>query len=869
VYAFGGKWAAALPAVVLLGMVVPSTTVSASSLQLTVNTLTDPGGAGCTGGVCSLRQAIAASTGATAQISFAVGGTIQLSQSLGELHATGVGTSITIDCCNQPVVVDASQLGTRVLEIDAGVGMIVYQLTFSGGRDTTGMGGGILVNGSLDLSQATVTNNATTSSGSAVGGGVAVGSGGGLSLIQATISGNQATAPSQAQGGGIGAIGTGNVAIQGSSLSGNQATATAAVGTAAGGGVYDAAPLSIDNSTLSGNVVTASDARGGGLEAAGGGSLTTSTVAANHASTGGGLTVTGGVFTIAASTLSGNQASQGAGVDAAQTVHVAQSILNDAPPAECLVESGGTILSDGYDIDGGTSCGFAGTGDQQNTDAQLSPLQANGILPATEAIPQYGAASHGPATCGSNAQDERGVPRPQGATCDIGAYEYVYSHTTTSGWTFGAQLGTYSHDILVNASVSNQQLPPLYPLPTGPVQYLENGQVVGTAPLQPYGPDGVQATLRASTLAPGWHTLTESYGGDAHNQPSVSTPVASFASTRLLLSETPQSPNTYDPVRLLAQVQPAGISGNVCWTRPGNVVTCSPVDSGGNAYADIGDQPLGHQDVPAEFIPDSQNVAGSLATMPLDIGPPTPYRLVASDGGIFDFGGAYYGSTGSMRLNQPIVGMASTPDDGGYWLVASDGGIFSFGDAAFHGSTGAMRLNQPVVGMARTPDGRGYWLVARDGGIFSFGDAAFHGSTGAMRLNQPIVGMAATPGGGGYWLVAADGGIFSFGDAAFHGSTGAMRLNQPIVGMAATPDGGGYWLVARDGGVFTFGDAGFHGALAWPSSGPIVGIAPTADGDGYWLARADGTVLAFWGAIFQGQANQPPLNEPIVGISAG
>ena len=39
------------------------------------------------------------------------------------------------------------------------------------------------------------------------------------------------------------------------------------------------------------------------------------------------------------------------------------------------------------------------------------------------------------------------------------------------------------------------------------------------------------------------------------------------------------------------------------------------------------------------------------------------------------------------------------PDGRGYWLVASDGGIFSFGDAAFFGSTGAIHLNQPIVGM--------------------------------------------------------------------------------------------------------------------------------------------------------------------------
>ncbi|HEX3842038.1 MAG TPA: fibronectin type III domain-containing protein [Acidimicrobiales bacterium] len=38
----------------------------------------------------------------------------------------------------------------------------------------------------------------------------------------------------------------------------------------------------------------------------------------------------------------------------------------------------------------------------------------------------------------------------------------------------------------------------------------------------------------------------------------------------------------------------------------------------------------------------------------------------------------------------------------GYWLVASDGGIFSFGDAVFFGSTGGIHLNQPIVGMSVT-----------------------------------------------------------------------------------------------------------------------------------------------------------------------
>jgi hypothetical protein len=58
---------------------------------------------------------------------------------------------------------------------------------------------------------------------------------------------------------------------------------------------------------------------------------------------------------------------------------------------------------------------------------------------------------------------------------------------------------------------------------------------------------------------------------------------------------------------------------------------------------------------------------------------------------------------GGKHLNAPIVGIQSTPDGGGYWLVASDGGVFAFGDAAFFGSTGSMKLKAPVVGMAALP----------------------------------------------------------------------------------------------------------------------------------------------------------------------
>ncbi len=204
-------------------------------------------------------------------------------------------------------------------------------------------------------------------------------------------------------------------------------------------------------------------------------------------------------------------------------------------------------------------------------------------------------------------------------------------------------------------------------------------------------------------------------------------------------------------------------------------------------------------------------------------------------------GAPQYGSPAlsHLKLAQPIVGIAATPDGEGYWLVASDGGIFSYGDAAFYGSTGAIHLNAPIVGMATTPDGHGYWLVASDGGIFNYGDAIFMGSTGAIHLNSPIVGMATATDGLGYWLVASDGGIFTFGLASFYGSTGAIHLNAPIVGMARTPDGHGYWLVAKDGGIFTYGDAQFEGSLG--IIGTVLGIVVNPTTGRYGLVMADGS----------------------------
>jgi parallel beta-helix repeat protein len=238
--------------------------------------------------------------------------------------------------------------------------------------------------------------------------------------------------------------------------------------------------------------------------------------------------------------------------------------------------------------------------------------------------------------------------------------------------------------------------------------------------------------------------------------------------------------------------------------------------------------------------------------------PGSGYWSLGSDGGVFSFGKApFEGSAGGIKLSQPIVGMAATPDAGGYWLVGTDGGIFNYGDANFYGSLPGLNVHvSNIVGIASTPDGGGYWLVAKDGGTFGFGDAKFFGSLPGLKVTvSNIVGIASSPDGGGYTEVGTDGGVFGFGDAKYAGSLPGLGIHvSNIVGISGTSDGGGYWEVGTDGGVFGFGDAKYFGSLPGLAVhvSNIVGLAASPDGAGYWQVGTDGGVFGFGDAMFFG-----------------
>ncbi len=253
------------------------------------------------------------------------------------------------------------------------------------------------------------------------------------------------------------------------------------------------------------------------------------------------------------------------------------------------------------------------------------------------------------------------------------------------------------------------------------------------------------------------------------------------------------------------------------------------------------------------------------------------YWLVGSDGGIFTFGSAQFqGSTGSLNLQRPVVGIAPTRNRTGYWLVAADGGMFAF-NTGFYGSVPGLgfnpagsglahSLNTPIVAMVPSVTGHGYFMVASDGGVFAFGDAHFAGSCpGIGGCVGAAVAVVPDATGNGYWVITKAGDVYGFGDAGYFGAPGPQ--SSPVTSAVATPDGRGYYIVDGAGQVFAYGDATSLGGSPAGSTNvfdPATAIVATADGGGYWITTALGKVYPFGDAPYQGDESGTHLNGAII-----
>jgi CSLREA domain-containing protein len=224
---------------------------------------------------------------------------------------------------------------------------------------------------------------------------------GSLSVSQTTFYANQAGAAGGAVYLGPGGVGT----ISDSTFTQNQVVLPPPdpilVPLAGGGAIADVgAALHVSDSTLSANL-------------------------------GGAILHHGGTTTVTSSTLSGNGLGPTLRADGAGLT-VKGSILDPASGGSCA----GPVTSDGYDLSSDATCHLTQPGDQENVAPLLGGLAANGgstrtqlpflDSPAVDAIP-VGT----PSLCTSaTPADQRGVVRPQGPACDIGAVEG--SSTTTA-----------------------------------------------------------------------------------------------------------------------------------------------------------------------------------------------------------------------------------------------------------------------------------------------------------------------------------------------------------------------------------------------------------------------------------------------------
>jgi predicted outer membrane repeat protein len=192
-----------------------------------------------------------------------------------------------------------------------------------------------------------------------------------------------------------------------------------------GGGIYSEGTLTVERSLIQANdaaATPASASRGGGLAVNGGTATITNTTFSDNSSDafGGGIHVQAGSATLESVTVADNTATEGSAInqEGAGAVTAANTLVSGTAGNGCRLTPAGIAWSRGI-VDGAdASCG---SGVTVLDDAGVSVLADNGGPTHSHALVPGSAAVD--AGTGCPAEDQRGVARPQGPACDIGAYE--------------------------------------------------------------------------------------------------------------------------------------------------------------------------------------------------------------------------------------------------------------------------------------------------------------------------------------------------------------------------------------------------------------------------------------------------------------
>jgi hypothetical protein len=310
---------------------------------------------------------------------------------------------------------DGQSLGS-VLTVDPSVTLAVTGLTITDGS-TDGIGGGGIFNngGTVSVSDSVIEGNQTLSFDAGFGGGI-LNQAGTLTVQGSTFGPSFNETPG---------IDTGDAIAN----EGGTATITASTFNALAGTVIrndDSGSLTINTSTISGGQIA------GIRNVSGTVALQNSTITGNNGSFGGAAVQNFDTATITASTISNNQK---LGIQNNGTLTISDSIVSNNN-GDCLNE-GGSMTDGGYNLadDPLGFCGFSAANNSiSNADPLLDPagLADNGGPTQTIALepgsPAVDAISPGVNGCGTTIKsDQRGVTRPQGPGCDMGAFEAVFT----------------------------------------------------------------------------------------------------------------------------------------------------------------------------------------------------------------------------------------------------------------------------------------------------------------------------------------------------------------------------------------------------------------------------------------------------------
>ncbi len=328
-----------------------------------------------------------------------------------------------------PAILTNVTISNNAAQYDTGGGIYNEQetLTISGStisNNTSGENGGGIFNqnGTLTISDSIISNNTAQYEN---GGGIDnYGSSAVANISNTVISGNIA---SNGNGGGIdnGSVSGAQMTLTDCTISGNSARL--------GGGISNTGNLNVVRSTISGNT---SQYDGGGINNASGGGLyiINSTISGNisQATDSGGGIFNGGTVYVDFTTITNNRANPGGGILTWGSARLYGSIVAGNTADDCAVSGTGSFWSLGYNIGGDASCDtyFTQTTDLRSTNPNLGPLTDNGGPTQTHALlagsPAIDAVPQSQCFWGEGAPmdtDQRGVSRPQGIACDIGAFE--------------------------------------------------------------------------------------------------------------------------------------------------------------------------------------------------------------------------------------------------------------------------------------------------------------------------------------------------------------------------------------------------------------------------------------------------------------